>query len=89
MGCGPRYGADAHRTCRQSCAGGIARRWTPAPYVDDQSWPIVDTSGETVVLVGLAPGPHKGRLELADTIHRPIPGCSKVMEFTIPAQQRK
>src|SRR5258707_1127020 len=31
-------------------------------YVDDQSWPIVDTSGETVVLVGLAPGPHKVRL---------------------------
>ena len=58
-------------------------------YVDDQSWPIVDTSGETVVLVGLAPGPHKVRLELADTIHRPIPGCSKVMEFTVPAQQQK
>ena len=46
-------------------------------FVDDQSWPTVDTSGETVVLVGLAPGPHKVRLELADTIHRPIPGlCS-------------
>ena len=58
-------------------------------YVDDQSWPIVDTSGETVVLVGLPPGPHKVRLELADTIHRPIPGCSKVMEFTVPAQQQK
>ena len=25
-------------------------------YVDDQSWPTVDSSGETVVLVGLAPG---------------------------------
>ena len=58
-------------------------------YLDDQSWPTVDTSGETVVFVGLAPGPHKVRLELADTIHRPIPGCSKVMEFTIPAQQQK
>ena len=34
-------------------------------YVDNQSWPVVDTSGETVVLVGLAPGPHKVRLELA------------------------
>jgi hypothetical protein len=53
-------------------------------YVDDQSWPVVDTSGETVVLVGLAPGPHKVRLELADPSHRPIPGCSKVVEFTIP-----
>jgi len=54
-------------------------------YVDDQSWPIVDTSGETVVLVGLAPGPHKVRLELADSIHRPIPGASQLVEFTIPA----
>ncbi|MGA9392849.1 MAG: DUF6130 family protein [Candidatus Sulfotelmatobacter sp.] len=58
-------------------------------YLDDQSWPIVDAGGETVVLVGLAPGPHKVRLELADTIHRPIPGCSKVIGFTIPAQQQK
>ena len=58
-------------------------------FLDDQSWPTVDTSGETVVFVGLAPGPHKVRLELADTIHRPIPGCSKVIEFTVPAQQQK
>ena len=58
-------------------------------FLDDQSWPTVDTSGETVVFVGLAPGPHKVRLELADTIHRPIPGCSKVVEFTVPAQQQK
>jgi hypothetical protein len=53
-------------------------------FLDDQSWPTVDTSGETVVFVGLAPGPHKVRLELADTIHRPVPGCSKVVEFTVP-----
>lgn len=58
-------------------------------FVDDQSWPTVDTSGETVVLVGMPPGPHKVRLELADSIHRPIPGCSKVVEFTIPAPQPK
>jgi hypothetical protein len=58
-------------------------------YLDDQSWPTVDTSGETVVFVGLASGPHKVRLELADTIHRPIPGCSKVVEFTVPAHQQK
>jgi hypothetical protein len=58
-------------------------------FLDDQSWPTVDTSGETVVFVGLRPGPHKVRLELADTIHRPIPGCSKVVEFTIPAPQQK
>ena len=58
-------------------------------FLDDQPWPTVDTSGETVVFVGLAPGPHKVRLELADTIHRPIPGCSKVVEFTVPSQQQK
>jgi len=58
-------------------------------FLDDQSWATVDTSGETVVFVGLAPGPHKVRLELSDTIHRPIPGCSKVVEFTVPAQQQK
>jgi hypothetical protein len=56
-------------------------------YVDDQSWPTVDSSGETVVLVGLTPGLHKVRLELADTLHRPIAGASKVVEFTVPASQ--
>lgn len=54
-------------------------------YLDDQSWPTVDTSGETVVFVGLPPGPHKVRLELADATHRPIPGASKVVEFIVPA----
>jgi len=41
-------------------------------YVDGQSWPIVDTSGETVVLVGLPPGPHKVLFQLADSTHKPI-----------------
>jgi hypothetical protein len=58
-------------------------------YVDDQAWPTVDTSGETVVVVGLPPGPHKVRLQLADAIHRPVPNCSKVVEFTVPALQQK
>lgn len=58
-------------------------------FLDDQSWATVDTSGETVVFVGLAPGPHKVRLELADATHKPIPGCSKVMEFIVPAPQQK
>jgi hypothetical protein len=53
-------------------------------YVDGQSWPTVDSSGETVVLVGLPPGPHKVRLELADATHKPIPGASQVVEFTVP-----
>jgi hypothetical protein len=54
-------------------------------YVDQQSWPTVDASGETVVLVGLPPGPHQVRLELADATHKPIPGASKLVEFTVPA----
>src|SRR6476469_6420485 len=49
--------------------------------VDDQTWPIVDTSGETVVLVGLPPGSHKVLLELADATHKPIPGASRLVEF--------
>ena len=56
-------------------------------YVDGQSWPIVDTSGETVVLVGLPPGPHTVRLELADATHKPVPGASQVVEFTIPERK--
>ena len=52
--------------------------------VDGQSWPTVDSSGETVVLVGLQPGPHKVKLELADATHKPIPGASQVVEFTVP-----
>jgi hypothetical protein len=53
-------------------------------YVDQQSWPTVDSSGETVVLVGLAPGPHTLRLELGDATHKPIPGASRLVEFTVP-----
>jgi len=53
-------------------------------YVDDQSWPTVDTSGETVVLVGLKPGPHKVKLELADATHTPISGATQLVEFTVP-----
>ena len=56
-------------------------------YLDDQTWATVDTSGETVVFVGLSPGPHKVRLELADATHKPIPGASRVLEFTVPAPQ--
>ena len=57
-------------------------------YVDGQSWPIVDTSGETVVLVGLKPGPHKVRLELADATHKSISGASSLVEFTVPDPAR-
>jgi hypothetical protein len=56
-------------------------------YVDDQSWPTVDTSGETVVLVGLKPGPHKVKLELADATHKPIQGATQLVDFTVPPRQ--
>lgn len=58
-------------------------------FLDGQSWATVDTSGETVVFVGLPPGPHRVRLELADATHKPIPGCSKVVEFIVPAPPQK
>ena len=56
-------------------------------YVDGQSWPTVDSSGETVVLVGLKPGPHTVKLELADATHKPIPGAAQVVEFTVPERK--
>jgi hypothetical protein len=56
-------------------------------YPDGQSWAIVDTSGETVVMVGLKPGPHTVKLELADATHKPIPGATKLLEFTVPQKQ--
>ena len=47
-------------------------------YVDGQSWPTVDSSGETVVLVGLQPGPAQGQARIggcdAQTDSRRQPG---------------
>jgi hypothetical protein len=53
--------------------------------VDDQSWPIVDTSGGTFVAVGLKPGPHKVVFQLADPTHRPFPGATQTVTFVVPA----
>ncbi|MGJ5176473.1 DUF6130 family protein [Bradyrhizobium oligotrophicum] len=50
--------------------------------VDDATWHFVDASGETVVLVGLAPGPHRVLFELADPAHRVID--SQTVRFIIP-----
>jgi Family of unknown function (DUF6130) len=50
--------------------------------VDDAPWHFVDASGETVILVGLAPGPHKVLIELADPTHKVI--TSKTVSFTLP-----
>ena len=50
--------------------------------VDDARWHFVDTSGETVILVGLEPGPHRVLFELADPTHRVI--TTQTVAFTVP-----
>jgi hypothetical protein len=50
--------------------------------VDDASWHFVDASGETIVLVGLVPGPHKVLIELADPAHKVI--TSETLRFVVP-----
>jgi len=51
--------------------------------VDDAPWHFVDASGETVILVGLPPGPHTVLFELADPTHHVL--TSQTVEFTLPA----
>ena len=53
-------------------------------WVDDNSWPVVDSSGNTVVLVALKPGPHKIRFELAAPTHQAMPGTAQTVTFTVP-----
>ena len=53
--------------------------------VDDAKWHFVDTSGETVILVGLEPGPHRVLFELADPTHRVI--TTQTVAFTVPTPQ--
>jgi hypothetical protein len=50
--------------------------------VDDSSWHFVDASGETIILVGLPPGPHKVLIELADPTHEVI--TSETVKFIVP-----
>ena len=50
--------------------------------VDGASWHFVDASGETLVLVGLEPGPHTVLIELADPTHRVID--AKRVSFVVP-----
>jgi hypothetical protein len=50
--------------------------------VDDSGWHFVDASGETLIVVGLKPGPHKVLVELADPTHRVI--TSETVRFTLP-----
>jgi uncharacterized protein DUF6130 len=50
--------------------------------VDNAPWHFVDASGETIIVVGLKPGPHQVLVELADPTHKVI--TSKRVNFTIP-----
>jgi hypothetical protein len=50
--------------------------------VDDNPWHFVDASGETVIVVGLPPGPHKVLFELADPTHKVM--TSQTVAFVIP-----
>jgi Family of unknown function (DUF6130) len=50
--------------------------------VDDALWHFIDASGETVVVVGLPPGPHVVLIQLADPTHRVL--ASQTVRFTIP-----
>lgn len=50
--------------------------------VDHAPWHFVDASGETIILVGLVPGPHSILIELADPAHKVI--ASKTIEFNVP-----
>jgi hypothetical protein len=51
--------------------------------VDNAPWHFVDASGETVILVGLEPGPHTVLFELAEPGHRVL--TSETVKFTVPA----
>jgi len=42
------------------------------------------TGNGTYALLFPKAGEHKVRLELADSLHRPIPGASKLVEFVVP-----
>jgi hypothetical protein len=50
--------------------------------VDDAPWHFVDASGETLIVVGLKPGPHKVLVELADPTHRVID--HQMVSFVVP-----
>jgi hypothetical protein len=52
--------------------------------VDDLPWHFVDASGETIIVVGLMPGPHRVLVELADPTHRVID--RKTVSFDVPAR---
>jgi Family of unknown function (DUF6130) len=50
--------------------------------VDDLPWHFIDSSGATIILVGLEPGQHKVLIELADPTHKVI--TSETVTFSVP-----
>jgi hypothetical protein len=50
--------------------------------VDDAPWHFIDSSGETVVVVGLRPGVHAVRIDLANPLHKVI--ATRTVSFTVP-----
>lgn len=50
--------------------------------LDGAPWHWVDASGETLVLVGLPPGPHVVLIQLADPAHRVL--ASETVRFIVP-----
>jgi hypothetical protein len=50
--------------------------------VDDAPWHFVDASGETLIVVGLKPGPHNVLVELADPTHRVVD--HQTVSFVVP-----
>lgn len=55
--------------------------------VDDAPWHFVDASGGTLVLFGLAVGPHRVLIELADPMHRVI--ATQTLRFDVPVQWKR
>jgi hypothetical protein len=54
--------------------------------VDDAPWHFVDATGQTIIVVGLPPGPHRVLVELADPTHRVL--TSQAVAFSVPERTR-
>lgn len=55
--------------------------------IDEARWHWVNASGEPLIIQGLAPGPHRVLIELADPTHRVID--VKTVSFEIPQQPNR
>ena len=53
--------------------------------VDDAPWHFVDADGQTIIVVGLPPGPHKVLVKLADPTHHVIDRQTVTFDVPVPA----